>query len=1375
MTIDAIAGPWNGTATGGTSTTMNHPNRTLDPMELSYYFAPPSHGRLRSLQQQQQQQLLSIDQQELDHITSIHIMQAFQDALGQGVILQLHLDMTTLKIDMSPDGSSILSEQISGFVIFTNTTVVVRNSQVQTIVQNAFLGNPLQIYVLQLQVAQDSTLRRITNVLVGPPTLSLPTGFGPLNDVPNTQGQASSNSNSGFALNGPMIAIIVSVVVVMIAVCIFTYIVVFARRRNSSPPSSPLDRKKEELTVTSPRTKQHRQRSSKRRNDGATYDDIGLPQSASGNTTSPKSDDGVVVISSGNDPLPMDIQGNPDYVYETSELGEEDDDDDEEEPDVASQCTSTYSYLPNDDQSLSIAPSILYSIHEPASSSSSPPPTRRTAPDVKKHENHYHQHQHHRDDGKVRMSKTAKRGVLWSVMDTLQTHFRPGTTVAAAATTAASSNRKNQSVPTKKPHTSALMDDGDDHSELDLYDQDYDISFQTRDDPTSTSLAYASPPRLLFPESETESGASNSLIYDDMSLISDLGGGMNRVLQFDEDPPSRTLVKKTFETLWRDETNDDDDDEDGRPEKESSKQIPTHYPIAQDSNTVDHRNLSMDYMDGFPTSKLDITPEYDYNDDESIAASSQISGFSHPTNGSGIILPTSLGASFDKNVVNSVRPKGVALNHLLPVEDDKNDNSDDGDNDNDNYNNVEAQDAVSTTQSHSSIEQASVESGTSSKQRSKFQPSCKSAKEPATGNSPKSVRRKKSALLEWTASSDSSNHSQKSSESRTAAALRSLLTTDSVRGGSVISNSENQTLSPNGSFDEFSESHKVENIATDDPVQLDCHDGDKVAQSDSRFLSDSDINVASVEYLPESASIPGSSLSRNDDLDESSDTHIGNAEKFDNVWRDVPYLSDGKESAHQEIKVSSLIHSFENAWGSGTTITRQNLSSNGVIAPYARGSASREDSDDDCYVEEGGAVIENVINTSLPNVLDTEEGGAVIDDEINTSLPDVVLDTEEGGVVIDDEINTSLPKMGTEEGGVVTDYEINASLPKREYDVQDTVDGGAVIDDKINASLPEVALDTEGEGVAIDDEINATLLKREHVQVTKESGAENDDDINGSDKRLPKVKEDGLNKSNVQNTNDGQLYEDSENAATLDPDRDDNISENEETQEMNKFPENDVRPETEDADSDSVKEEVSATPMAHETVELLENGGAFEITDNKQVSQVNEVNKIPMNDYARSCETGDDANIPGPEAMAECDDLMHPSLAETEKTVRIREVPETNDRYKVDMTLPVVTWSEEPGDEPCQADGEGYEEENSFDIPGAEDRLPFETSFLDESPELESENQKDPCPVEKEDEKKEDMGSTDVTKDESMIDEMSVMTMDVTKNYLGLSDTMASF
>ena len=382
---------------------------TLDfkSFDLTYYFIPKEFDANHQLGNN----VLSLDRGELHGLTSLHLLEALNADLGSSAVNDVNIIMQSVDVKVLDDGSSVLTESVIGNVAFSSPEAMVRVNDLDLAVESAFEGNGMDLYTFRLQIAEDQSLAQIAYILLGDTQVG--------NAANPSRGIGGGVIDDEDKLNTSMIAIAAAVAATFLALCGLGVIAYWYLYRRDDADH---DLRKHLPSIVKNRSMTTR----------PTYEED-EPKDA---------DDGQKAGGTG---------------------GEVSDDDDDENQSIG---TSVYSYLPDDSSlSVSVAPSILYSIHE----TDSPSKIYTDTPSPKK-------------SGKgSKDNKSPSQSVLWSVMDTLSHHFHDP-----------SDNEAKNVMSRNVINTAAL-----------------------------------SPDKILG-DIESESGASSSVLYDrdDTSLISDLGGGI---------------------------------------------------------------------------------------------------------------------------------------------------------------------------------------------------------------------------------------------------------------------------------------------------------------------------------------------------------------------------------------------------------------------------------------------------------------------------------------------------------------------------------------------------------------------------------------------------------------------------------------------------------------------------------------------------------------------------------------------------------------------------------------------------------------------------------------------------------------------------------
>jgi hypothetical protein len=916
------------------SNSTQNTSRDLDPIAFTFYFAPeqeePTEGGTRGRRRNRDLQSLSIDRTELHQITSVHLLEAFQAELGKDVVVDIQLILTNKQVTIDPDGSSLVTEQASGLIVFANSDAIVRSNTIDLIARQSFQANPLSLYLFRLQIADDPALKRVEQVWLGAATdmpIAVPS--------PNQQADSSSSGSGWDWSSGPMLAIVASVAAAILAVCVFAYLLVCrnGHGRNKRRRGDYHDDNRHHV-----HGHDHGQGYDVKTSKTASIPHVVTKNSSSDSDHSPMTYDPHM--------LSEEVDGNDDHHYH------DDDDDDDQDLENQSACTSMYSYAIQDDASLSVAPSLLYSIHEA---------DQHTVMDRNKH---------NADSEAAPPAGTKKKSGMWSVVETLNLHFRGGDA------------------------------DGDDSlmSASDSID-DYNRVYH----------AQSSPPRILGGESESESGASNSLVYDDHSMISDLGGGTLRILQMDEEENNnnrKKTPKKSFEDLWSDE-------------KEAPP--PSQLATAKKSNKARDAALESTAKKSNTTNGVvDRVPDY-----QSESGASGKGSKSSKNSEKELPAPASLERSFE------AQDNASLLGKLVDLEDD-----------------IHQDDA-------SFVSYTSVESGNSyvgstllpddgsnsnSKSRGSFQPAITFKQPPTpaiTGEEndhpnvdapPKSVRKKKSILSDWsTRDSNTSTHSVK--------------TTDSAKLMSLLDRAEKTPSKPTSFEDVWANGAPAE---PESPIfeeaRLKAAPPPDTSYEEAWLAGSSNINKHGAAITSQSSSSSSKLLGKDHDDDQD---HEDTLHSFtDSVTSSLQYQqpqhttvmhmsrqdSDANTTDNSQssgIKISSLIHSFDNAWGSDPSKKTQYM---------LQARQQEEDtSDDECYMEEDNAIqdrsvdysLDSDINTSLPENAPLDN---LLDD---SSFPDMEMD--EPDIIFGAQDDDDGEDVYYGEGSEPAEYKMDASVQGSEH------------------------------------------------------------------------------------------------------------------------------------------------------------------------------------------------------------------------------------------------------------------------------------------------------------------------------------------------------
>ena len=314
---------------------------------------------------------MTVDSTELRELTSRHILEALQAELGMGSVVQTNLILTTSAL---PTERS-MTRKISGNVAFANPPGF-GEEMLQELVLEAFEASALELYEFRLKIAEDPSLRTVGDVVA---TTEAPTnGIGGLIPAPDDEGWSPL-----------FIAIVTAVAVALIAVCCFAYALVC----RSSGNNRKSDNKKENDVQAIPALSTMPTNTSVPETIDPESPQPPLrrsPRSRSSRSRSSRSRS----RSQGSYSSRGSLSSHPERFS------------DEE---IQSVATSTYSYL-NDDMDLSAAPSMLYSTNDgtyDGSGSDYAGPGSGPGSSA----------------GFSAMSEAKKKGVLWSVLESLNANF----------------------------------------------------------------------------------------------------------------------------------------------------------------------------------------------------------------------------------------------------------------------------------------------------------------------------------------------------------------------------------------------------------------------------------------------------------------------------------------------------------------------------------------------------------------------------------------------------------------------------------------------------------------------------------------------------------------------------------------------------------------------------------------------------------------------------------------------------------------------------------------------------------------------------------------------------------------------------------------
>lgn len=332
---------------------------------------------------EQSQGTLSLDRLELQRLTERHVQETLEAQIGLQTIRSIRLDLT-----LGPPQAKQWTEAIGGEIDFVDPSIVesLPPATLQRLYQQAFLGDALALYLFRLQIAQDPTLRKIQEVLPGS------FGINNLDDQDNID-----ESDDGLDVLLVVMAITVAVAMLSLCACLYYFCWRKPDKTYHNPRGSVIlvdDNASKNLPQNNkegPRVIDQiptiPTKSSSMDNDEVYLDE----ENQASLITMSELDDNSLSGFGGNVALmgiaagaiPMG-KGRPNDI------------------DNQSVGTSVYSYY-NDDQSLlgGTASGPLFSTKEDLDSSFDTVTT----------------------DVREKSKAKKKKGILWSVMDTLQTHF----------------------------------------------------------------------------------------------------------------------------------------------------------------------------------------------------------------------------------------------------------------------------------------------------------------------------------------------------------------------------------------------------------------------------------------------------------------------------------------------------------------------------------------------------------------------------------------------------------------------------------------------------------------------------------------------------------------------------------------------------------------------------------------------------------------------------------------------------------------------------------------------------------------------------------------------------------------------------------------
>lgn len=156
----------------------------------------------------------SLNEKELDDITSRHVKGALSAELGADKIAQFDL---TVEPGLPDYKAQILPLTLSGKVSFNDQLDVLDSASLQkTIFQSAFINsNALDLYLFRLKISKEPTLQTVSNLVAGKETIDLYI--------------ERSNPSNGF-VSKLLIAILLAVGAAIVAILCFAYFLIFRTR-----------------------------------------------------------------------------------------------------------------------------------------------------------------------------------------------------------------------------------------------------------------------------------------------------------------------------------------------------------------------------------------------------------------------------------------------------------------------------------------------------------------------------------------------------------------------------------------------------------------------------------------------------------------------------------------------------------------------------------------------------------------------------------------------------------------------------------------------------------------------------------------------------------------------------------------------------------------------------------------------------------------------------------------------------------------------------------------------------------------------------------------------------------------------------------------
>jgi hypothetical protein len=287
----------------------------------------------------------SLNRQELYEITQQHLVTVFEAEFGDNV-QEVQLVMTSTRFDLDDKAKQVfVTEQLSGVVVFVEPAIVLQRTM-DDLAMEAFTDNGLALYLFRLQIATDSSLQTVEDVVLLNSDDGLDLGES-TDDAPSGDG-GSNTGSSAFEWDTVTVAIVAAVGSAFLMVVVFV-VCLFCKRRNKQKSRG----KSDGGGATAPQVV-HRSSSNISRNSKTSRQSKASTVKAASTTrtsSQKKRPSSQRKSRRSVPPPPPPPPPQPEAPLPIEDPEEE---------------TSVYSYEESNNDDASAAPSFLYSIHEGA-------------------------------------------------------------------------------------------------------------------------------------------------------------------------------------------------------------------------------------------------------------------------------------------------------------------------------------------------------------------------------------------------------------------------------------------------------------------------------------------------------------------------------------------------------------------------------------------------------------------------------------------------------------------------------------------------------------------------------------------------------------------------------------------------------------------------------------------------------------------------------------------------------------------------------------------------------------------------------------------------------------------------------------------------